>query len=49
MPQTNSDRRRQISDDYWKKRYKEAGVVSSPTGGVQVTNPTNRVGYDFIS
>jgi len=49
MPQTNSSRRRQISDDYWKKRYKEAGVVPSPTGGVQVTNPTNRLGYDFAS
>ena len=49
MPQTNAGKKRSFSDDYWKKRYKEAGVVPSPTGGVRVTNPTPRVGYDFAS
>jgi hypothetical protein len=41
MPQNN----RSVTDAYWKKRYKDAGVV--PTGnGVRVTKPTSRVAVD---
>jgi len=47
MPQTNQNRNRSLSDSYWRKRYAEAGVVPKPGGGgVTVTRPTSRIGYD---
>ena len=49
MAQTNTGNKRTLTDDYWKKRYRDAGVVPSPTGGVRVTKPTARMGYDFAS
>lgn len=46
MPQTNSSRNRSFSDAYWKKRYQQAGVVPKAGGGVTVTKPTQRLGYE---